>query len=132
MKRLIAAGCLLALVFALPLVDAGGAKQDAKEALQALQDFIGGWNGTGSSSKTGQYWKEKISWNWRFKGKEVWLTVDFESSKLFKHGEMRWLDKGKYQFTLVDLKDKKAVYEGELSKGVLSLERLDPESKNTD
>ena len=133
MKRLIAAGSVVALVLTLSLADAGGKKQEPKEALQALQDFIGGWNGTGSSAKTGQFWKESISWSWRFKGKDVSLTVDFEKSKLFKRGEMRWLaDKGKYQLTLIDLKDKQAVYEGELAKGTLDLQRLDPETKNVD
>jgi hypothetical protein len=132
MKRLIAAGSLVALVLTLPLADAGG-KKEPKEALQALQDFIGGWKGSGTNVKTNQIWRESIAWSWRFKGKDAWLTVDFENSKLFKHGEMRWLpDKSKYQLTLTDLKDKKNVYEGELAKGVLNLERLDPQTKNVD
>jgi hypothetical protein len=132
MKRLITAGSLVALVLLLPVANAGG-KKEPKEALQQLQDFIGNWEGTGSSNKTGQFWKESISWSWRFKGKDAWLTVDFEKSKLYKHGEMRWLpEKQKYQLTLTDLKDKKAVFEGGLAKGKLEMEHRDPETKNVD
>jgi len=132
MTRLVAMVSLFTMMLVLGPTDAGG-KKDPKEALQALQDFIGGWKGSGSNVKTNQIWKENSNWSWRFKGKDVYLTVDFENSRLFKNGEMRWLpEKDKYQLTLVDLKGKKAAYEGTLAKGALNLERLDPETKATE
>ncbi len=138
MRHLIAAGLLLSLGLCLPTVEAGRKgkveAEDPKEALQAVQDFIGGWKGSGTSEKNkSEIWKESTSWSWRFKGKDVWMTVDMETSKLFKSGELRWLtDKGKFQLTLVDKKSAKAVYEGEIKKGVLTVERTNPDTKDTE
>src|SRR3954464_12967250 len=55
---------------------------DPKEALQELQDLIGTWKG--SADKKGQFWKETSNWSWRFKGKDVWMTVETPDSKAFK------------------------------------------------
>ena len=133
MNRLFAAGLMLSTMAFLTQVDASAQGTDAKEALQALQDYIGGWKGNGTSEKDrSEIWKESANWSWRFKGKDTSLTVEIKDSKLFKSGEMRFLpDKEKYQLTLVDKKDKKQVYEGELKKGALILEGLDPETKST-
>lgn len=134
MNRLFACGLVLTTCLFLTQVDAGGGKDsDVKEALQALQDYIGGWKGNGTSEKDrSEIWKENANWSWRFKGKDVYLTVDIKDSKLFKSGEMRFLpDKEKYQLTLVDKKDKKHVYTGELKKGSLTLEGINPETRDT-
>lgn len=134
MKRVLCAGLLLLVPAFLSQVGAGGAKgDDPREALQALQDFIGGWKGNGTSEKNkSEIWKETANWGWRFKPKDVHLTVEMPASKLYKMGEMRFLPtKGKYQMILVDRKDKAETFEGELKKGTLILERLDPESKDT-
>jgi len=130
MNHLLAAGLVFSL--ALSFSAAGGSKkgntEEVKEALQGLQDFIGGWKGNGTfadRSKT-DIWKESADWSWRFKDKDVWLTLDMKDSKFYKTGEMRYLPaKGKYEFTLTDKKDKKEVYTGELKKGALFLERVD-------
>jgi len=133
MCRLLGIVLLLSITILLPMVSAGGKGDDPKEALQALQDFIGGWKGSGTNEKTRDIWKESTNWSWRFKGKDAWLVVDFAGSKLYKAGEIRWLaDKGKYQFTLVDKQDKKAVFTGELKKGVLNLDRRNPATKDTE
>ncbi len=133
MKRICAVAGLLSVVLFLPSSDAGGKGDKPKEALQALQDFIGGWKGSGTNAKTNDIWKESIDWSWRFKGEDAWLTVRFTGSKLYKNGEIRWLpDQGKYQFTLVDKQDKKQVFTGELKKDALLLERLNPETKDTE
>jgi YHS domain-containing protein len=125
MKRLLVCGLLLAPVLALPAVQAGKKGDDPKGALQALQDFIGGWKGSGTSEKNkSEIWKETANWSWRFKGKDVYLTVETPASKLFKGGEMRYLpDTGKYQLSLEDKKGGKAVFEGELKNNGLVLER---------
>ncbi len=138
MRQLIAAGLLLSLGLCLPSASAGkkgkADAEDPREALQAVQEFIGGWKGSGTSEKNkSEIWKESASWSWRFKGKDVWMTVDMETSKLFKTGELRWLtDKSKFQLTLVDKKNVKAVYEGDIKKNVLAVERVNPETKDTE
>jgi len=112
---------------------AGGQAADAKEALQALQDYIGGWKGNGTSeSSKSDIWKETASWSWRFKGKDVFLAAEMKDSKLFKSAELRFLPaKEKYQLTLTDRKDKTLTYEGELRAGNLTLEARDAETKAT-
>lgn len=124
---------VLALGFLVPVADAGKKESgDPKEALQALQDFIGGWKGTASDKKLG-FWTETSNWSWRFKEKDVWMSFDLEKSKLYKGGEVRYLrDKSKYQITITDKAGKKAVYEGELKKNVLVVERVNPDTSDTE
>ena len=133
MQPVAGSALLLGALVLLPCADAGGKPESPKEALQALQDFIGGWKGSGTNKKTNDIWRESIDWSWRFKGDDAWLTVRFIGSKLYKNGEIRWLaDKNKYQLTLTDKSDKKAVFTGELKKDALTLERLNPDTKDTE
>jgi hypothetical protein len=111
----------------------GGQTSESKEALQELQDFIGGWkgNGTFEKSKTA-IWKEQCSWGWRFKGADSWLVIEFKDSKFFKGGDLKYLtDKKRFQLDMKDKKDKPLVFSGEKKKKYLILERLDPDSKET-
>jgi YHS domain-containing protein len=113
---------------------AGGQKgDDPKEALQALQEYIGPWKGSGTSEKNkSEIWKETANWGWRFKGKEVYFASEMADSKFFKNAELRFLSaKGRYQLTVTDRMDKQQVYEGELKKDRLILERVDPDTKET-
>ena len=80
----------------------------SKEALQALNEYIGDWKGTGdvekakAGSKT--FWSETVSWSWRFKKDDAWLAMTIKNGKLFKSGEMRYsTDTKKYQLTALDL-----------------------------
>jgi hypothetical protein len=126
MKRLLLCGVLLVPTLLLQVAEAGKKGDDPKEALQALQDYIGGWKGNGTSEKNkSAIWKETANWTWRFpKGKDPYLSVDMAKSKMFKGGEMRFLpDSGKYQLTIIDLKGGKSSYEGEIKKTGLVLER---------
>src|SRR5262245_9783294 len=130
--KLISTAVLVCLALVLRTVQASESGNDVKEALQALQDYIGGWKGNGSTEKDRTLWKESANWSWRFKDKDTWLTVKFPTGKYYKSGEMRYLPaKERYQLTLVDKKDKKAAFEGTLKKGRLVLEHVDPESKET-
>lgn len=134
MKRIGPAIFVLAATLLLPAADGGDKETDVKEALQALQDYIGGWKGNGTSEKDkSEIWKENVTWSWRFKGKDAYLTLDVKDSRLFKSGELRFLPaKDKYQLTLVDKQGKPRVYEGELKKGTLTLESVNAETKGTD
>jgi hypothetical protein len=111
----------------------GGDKISAKEALQELQEYVGGWKGNGTSEKDKTaIWKENMSWSWRFKGTDCWLSLEVKDSKFYKSGELRYLtDKKVYQLTLVDKADKSLVFLGALKKNYLTLERVDPGTKAT-
>jgi hypothetical protein len=127
---------LLVLAASSLAADDKAAKASAKEALQALQEFIGEWKGNGSPEKakpaSKELWSETLNWAWRFKGDDAWLTLDVKDGKYLKSAELRYLpDKKRYQLTARDREDKKLVFEGELKKDVLTLERTDPESKET-
>lgn len=123
----------LSLAAFLPVADAGKKNaDDEKEGLHALQEFIGGWKGTASDKSKG-FWTEKSNWSWRFKDKDRWMTFDLESSKLYKGGEVRYLaDKSKFQVTLTDKAGKKAVYLGDMKKEMLIVERVNPDTSDTE
>lgn len=138
MRRFLACAALLGLIL---VVRAGyGADKDepatAKEALQALNDFIGEWNGTGGPARGGVaaagVWKETLNWAWRFKGDDAWLTLAVKNGKHYRGGELHYLpDKKRYRLTLTDTAGKKQVFDGDLKDDVLVLERTDPATKET-
>ena len=105
-----------------------------KKALQELQEFIGPWNleGTQKVGARTEAWKEKVNWSWKFKGDDAWLTVEFDKGKHFTKGELTYLpDRKKYRLSLTPAgKADAEVYEGEISKGVLKLERKDPRTND--
>jgi hypothetical protein len=136
MKRLCAGATILATFGLLSpdLICLSGEPASAKEALQALNDYIGGWKGNGTSEKNkSEIWKESANWSWRFKGKDAWLTFDLQGGKHFKKGEMRYLpDKELYQLTLFDRADKPAVFEGKFKGKRLTLTHKDKGSGQTE
>jgi hypothetical protein len=138
MQRLIAFGVLIAA--ALFLRSGAGRAQEGedekkiKEALQELNDYIGGWKGNGTTeANTLDIWKEHADWSWRFKGKDAWLTLKLTPGKHFTGGEVRYLsDREVYQMTMFARDGKKQVFEGPLKRGgKLLLERRDPDTEAT-
>jgi hypothetical protein len=104
-----------------------------KQALRALNDLIGSWRGTGTPSGDGQrrdFWTEKLTWEWQFKGKDAWLTVVFDKSKHFDRGELRYLP-GDDAFSLAVRTTGKdsLTFTGTLKNRVLALEREDDQRK---
>lgn len=139
MNRLLVCASLFAFV-AVPSprsgADDGEEPASAKEALQAFNDYIGEWKGTGDveRAKTGSktFWTESVSWSWRFKKDDASLALTIKNGKLFKAGDLRYsMDTKKYQLTATDLKDKKVVFKGTLKNGLLVLERTDEDKKET-
>src|SRR3954447_16599182 len=65
----------LAGLLALPGGFAAEKGDDPKEALQELQDLIGSWKGSAEKGKT-QSNNETADWSWRFKGKDVSMSVE--------------------------------------------------------
>jgi YHS domain-containing protein len=109
----------------------------AKKALQEVQDFIGLWNleGTQKAGNKTEAWKEKVTWGWKFKDGDAWLTVDFAEGKgkFYQSGELRYdVEKKKYVLTLAPVgKDQPAqVFEGDFAKGALKAERKDPKTND--
>jgi len=130
MNRLFVAG-LVGLALSAPV--ARTEEDPAKEALQELNAFVGGWKGAGGpvGSAKVDNWTEKLSWGWRFKGDPM-LVLEIKNGKYYTKGNLRYLaDKKKYQLTLTDKDDKDQVFEGILKKGYLTVERLDPKSGDT-
>jgi YHS domain len=141
MKRLPLLGVLLASV-CLPAFlrgDDPAPKRTPKEALQAFNDLIGSWRGTGQpqqgtkEERDKNFWQETIAWEWQFKDKDAWLKVKFDKSKYFDGGELRYLpDADRYQLTLRPLDKKEPlVFEGQLKDKRLTLERTDEAKKET-
>jgi YHS domain-containing protein len=106
-----------------------------KKALQEVQDFIGLWNleGTQKIGAKTEAWKEKVSWGWKFKDGNAWITVDFNEGKgkYFVSGELKYdlsaKDKKKYILTLTPAGkgEMPQVFEGDYDKGSLKVERKD-------
>jgi YHS domain-containing protein len=102
----------------------------AKKALQEVQDFIGLWNLEGTRKVGGrtEAWKEKVSWGWKFKDGDAWMTVDFAEGKgrYFKNGTLKYnIAKKRYLLALMSVDRGEQVFEGELAKGALKLESKD-------
>jgi hypothetical protein len=113
-------------------------KKTPKEALQALQDLIGAWRGTGEplqgtrEEKQQGFWTEAIRWEWQFKGDDVSLKAAFERGKSFTGGQLRYLpDTDRYRLQLTTPNKEAVSFEGELKNRKLILERADTERKET-
>jgi hypothetical protein len=137
MKRFVVRGSLPVVVFLAGLSLAGetAEKKTPKKALQALNDLIGNWRGTGEPNGTREekqrnFWQEKIAWEWRFKGKDVYLHAAFDKGKYFTAAELRYLpEKQRYQLKAVTPAKETLVFEGPLDKKYLLLERSDEKNK---
>jgi len=134
MKRF-AALAALSVALALPLYGADKpSPSTAREALKELNDYIGEWKGSGAPEKAKptakESWNESVSWSWRFKGDDAWITLEIKDGKFLKSGELRYLaEKKRYQLKAVDKSDNKLVFEGELKDGYLTLDREDDKTK---
>jgi hypothetical protein len=109
--------CLLLCGLLLP-ADEG---KTTKEALQGFQELIGPWRATGepgtgtAAEKAKGFWKETISWSWKFKGDDAWLTFTAEKGKHFTAGELRSLGDDKFRLLLTGTDGKPQSFEGKLT-----------------
>jgi hypothetical protein len=107
-----------------------------KEALQAFNDLIGSWRGTGTPEGTRDkqrgFWTETLTFEWRFKGDDASLKLAFDKSKNFTSGELRYLrENDVYQLTLETTDNDTRTFTGALKDKVLTLEREDDKTKET-
>lgn len=113
-----------------------GKPTSPKEALQPFNVLVGSWKGTGMPEGTREeraagLWTETITWGWKFKGEDAWLTAAFEKGKYFTSGELRYLpEKQTYQLTLTTPEKNTLVFAGQLKDNVLTLTRTDPGAKD--
>lgn len=136
-RSLLAVGLLALLSLAVP----GSAANDkekptAKEALQEFNDFIGSWKGNGGPEKPRpapkEMWSEAVTWAWRFKGDDAWLTMTVKNGRYFQSGDLRYLPAQKrYQLTAATKDGRKLVFEGEWKNEMLTLDRQDAAKKET-
>jgi hypothetical protein len=139
MKRIVVLGCLTLFVCVAGFTQADDAadKKTPKQALQALNDLIGNWKGTNNpkgtiAEKQRNFWQEQVAWEWRFKGKDVYLHAIFDKSKNYSAAELRYLpDKQRYQLTATTPDKDKLVFEGTLDKNRLTLERTEDKTRET-
>jgi hypothetical protein len=136
MKSSLAHAPLALVLFLTAVQGAAPDREVLKTALQEFNEFIGDWNGSGAPEKprpdAKETWTEKISWSWRFHGDDAWLTLTVTNGRHLKSGELRYLPaKKRYQLTVIDKGDHKAIFDGELRKGYLVMERVDPATKET-
>jgi hypothetical protein len=130
MKVRVASVCLLGL-FAATASPADKPEQ-AKEALKALNDFVGQWKGSGETkSGKSELWKETAEWAWDLKGPDPALKFKVEGGKQFSEGTLTYLpDKKKYQLTAKTADKKEQVYTGEIKAKRLILTYDDADTKD--
>jgi ribosomal protein L24E len=103
----------------------------SKEALKALNEFVGQWKGSGENKAAKADWKEKADWAWDLKGDEPALRVKFDGAKQFSEGRLTYLpDKKKYQFVAKDMDKKDQTFVGEIKAKKLTLTRDGPDTKD--
>lgn len=131
LKRMVV-GALLALGVLVGSSSHTAEADASKEALKALNEFVGKWKGDAKSNVlTTKDWKESAEWGWNLKGGESSLMIKFEGSKQFASGVLKYLkDKKKYQLTFTDVDKKEMVFEGEMKGTKLILTYTDKTSKD--
>jgi hypothetical protein len=103
----------------------------SKEALKALNEFVGQWKGSGENKAAKADWKESADWAWDLKGDEPALRVKFDGAKQFSEGRLTYLpDKKKYRLVARDMDKKDQTFVGEIKAKKLILTRDDPDTKD--
>jgi ribosomal protein L24E len=106
-----------------------------KDALKALNEFIGQWKGDGKSNTLKPTdWKEQAEWSWDLKGTEPALKFKVTGGKQIAEGTLKYLaDKKKYELTVKTMDKKDQVYTGEIKakKLVLTHDEADTKDKYT-
>jgi hypothetical protein len=123
------------VVIALAALSIGGAEQEVleadKEALSALQSYIGQWKGVGQPRRgvAKDAWIEHADWVWNFSGKRAAIAFDAPQGKIYRSGELRPGGKpGEYRFvgTLPDGKTQEELSGAVDKDGSLVLGAEDP------
>ncbi len=88
------AGGLLLLLTAVPSAPAPAGDQAVgdKEALAALQGFVGDWRGVGQVRRgsTKGAWRETCGWSWKFTEQRAALTFTIDDPRFLRAGALHW------------------------------------------
>jgi hypothetical protein len=107
----------------------------AKEALKALNEFVGQWKGNGETkSGKSELWKESAEWSWDLKGAAPALKFKTTGGKQFSEAALRYLpEQKKYQLTIKAADGKEQVYTGAIKakKLVLTFDEAGSKDKYT-
>jgi hypothetical protein len=138
MKRTLPAllsGCLALLLLAGADTPA---KRSPREAFREFNELIGSWRATGlpevgtAAQKRQGFWTETVAWSWKFKGDDAWLALEFTKGKHWKKGELHALpEQNRYRLSLENTAGETQTFEGSLEKHILSVERTDERTKET-
>jgi YHS domain len=136
MKRLLLFGMLVAFAVVAHTAEAQDKKKidELKKGLQALNDFVGVWNGDGKAGPTKPKitWAEQLEWGWKFKGDDVWMVLKIKDGKVFKGGDLKYIpSKKNFELVMTDASDQKRTYEGAIEKDYLTLVSVDAGTKET-
>jgi hypothetical protein len=91
---------------------------DQKQALSALQSFVGSWRGVGQPKRGSSQgaWTEQLDWSWRFDGGRATLVFSAPQGKFFTSGELSPATKqGNYRLTATLPDGTPQVYSGQLT-----------------
>jgi len=132
MNRRFALASVLCLAFFATSASPADKPEPAKEALKALNEFVGQWKGSGETkSGKSEIWKESAEWSWDLKGAEPALKLKVTGGKQLTEGTLKYLpDKKKYELTAKDADKKDQVFTGEIKAKKLVLTREDAETKD--
>jgi hypothetical protein len=103
-------------------------EKTARDALQAFNDRIGSWNGTGMPVGTKEeqqkgFWTETMTWEWQFKEKDAWIKIDIAKGKHFVGGTLRYIPaKDHFEMVMTNVKKESKTYVGTMKDKVLTLE----------
>lgn len=100
-----------------------------REALQAFNDAIGVWRGTGTPTGTREeqekgFWIETMKWEWQFQPKDAWIKIDFDKGKYFTAATLRTGNsKDQFTFAVRTVNKQSKTFTGKMKNKVLTLER---------
>jgi hypothetical protein len=113
------AAALAAIIGLIPAVLDAESGKSAREALKPFNDLIGTWKAVGEpegtpAEKQRGFWRETVSFVWRFQGDDVWIALEFQNGKHYKSGEIRYLpEKDRFRLDLLTKDGKKLTFEGQ-------------------
>jgi YHS domain-containing protein len=123
MKR----GVLILLVVA-PLVANAQMPRSPREALAPFNHLVGSWRGTGTPAGSREeqrtnFWQETLTVAWKFQADDAWLTLDFDKSKHYRRGELKFVPKDdRFRLKLETVAGKELVLTGALKDRTLTLD----------
>jgi YHS domain-containing protein len=127
MMRIVPPLAILGLVAAgLTLGLAADGLRSPRQAMEPFGVLVGTWKGTGTPAGTkaqqsAGFWIESLTVSWKFKKDDAWLVLEFDKSKHFKSGRIKYVPMDdKYRVEIETIAGKTLELMGELNKRTLT------------